>query len=139
MEQSIKQGTRKEITLAEPLDLTGTKPVSMLFNGKEFRYTKRDGWKALYEDLATELYKIAPQTMQKLAARQMEFFISDEPALWSTENRLPAQNYEDEWWSEIGKNVFIYTKNNTNAKLERMRGLLEACKQNPAETIIILY
>lgn len=139
MEQSIKQGTRKKITLAEDLNLAGTKPASMLFNGKEFRYTKRDGWKALYTDLATELYKLSPQEMQKLAARQIEFFISNEPALWSHENRCPAENYEDDWWVEVGENVFIYTKNNTNAKIKRMRWLLEAFKQNPAETIIILY
>lgn len=136
MEHSIK---RKKITLAEPLDLTGTKPASMLLNGKEIRYTKSDGWKALYTDLAKELYKIAPQEMQELATSQLAFFISDEPALWGVGNRKPAENYEDDWWVEVGENVFIYTKNNTNAKIKRIRWLLRAFKQNLAEIIIILY
>ena len=139
MEHCIKQGTRKKITLAEPLDLTGTKPLMMLFNGKEFHYMRRDGWKGVYVDLAKELYKIAPQEMQELADGQLEFFISDEPVCWAVGNREFAENYEDDWWVEVGENVCIYTKNNTNAKIERMRGLLAACKRNPAETIIILY
>lgn len=137
--QDNELGARKKITLAEPLNLTGTKPQTMLFRGKEFNYTRSQNWKGLYTDLAMELYRMAPEVMQEMAAMQWEFFISDEPALWSVGDRKPAENYEDSWWVEVGENVFIYTKNNTNAKIKRMRWLLEAFKQNPAETIIILY
>lgn len=139
MQQNNMQGTRKKITLAEQIDLTGTKPATMLFNGKEFRYMRRDGWKGVYVDLAKELYHIAPQEMRELAASQREFLISDEPVCWAVGNREFAENYEPEWWVRVGENVFIYTKNNTNAKIKRMRWLLEAFKQNLAEITIILY
>jgi len=139
MKQNNELGARRKITLAEQLNLTGTKPAAMLFHGKEFNYKRSDGWKGLYIDFATELYTIAPQAMQDLAESQQEFFISDEPAMWSVGNRKPAENYEDNWWVKVGKNVFVYTKNNTNAKIQRMRKLCQECEIAPADITIVLY
>jgi len=139
MKQKNELGARKKITLAEQLNLTGTKPAVMLFHGKEFNYKRSQGWKGLYVDLAAELYSIAPQAMKSWAESQQEFFISDEPALWSVGNRKPAENYEDNWWVKVGNNVFIYTKNNTNAKIQRMRGLCQECGIALVDITIVLY
>ena len=139
MYKNNKYPAQKEISLADTLDLTGTKPMLMRFRGKTFTYTRLQGWKGLYTDLVKELYKTTPEILQELAKWQQEFFISDEPACWATNNRKEAENYEDNWWVEVGDNVFIYTKNNTLSKIERMRWLLDDCGEKPTNVQIVLY
>lgn len=129
----------KTITLADKLDLTGQKPLRAVFRGKTFNYDRKEGWRALMEDITKELYRIDPASLIAAAKAEQEYLISDEPVCWAVRNRQFAENYEDAWWAEIADNVYIYTKNNTNKKMENLRSFFADCGVSCSELTIVLY
>lgn len=138
----------QRINLGDDIDLSGTKPFKASFNGKNFTFTRQQGWKKLYETIAKELYKINPNLLAENAASQIEFFISDEPVLWgyhafgdawNPNCERVAENYTDNWWTEIAENVYLYTKNSTARKMENLRQLFDLYKIKFSALEIILY
>lgn len=137
VEQHLWHGV--SITLGTDINFTGTKPFKASFNGKEFKFNRRQGWKKLYETIVVELYNINPKSLRELAKWQIEFFISDEPAHWCLPPRKPAETYTDDWWSEIANGVYVYNKNSTSKKIENLRKLFDACGIDYEELEINLY
>ena len=138
----------QRITLDDDIDLSGTKPFKASFNGKIFTFTRQQGWKKLYETIVKELYRINSEILAECAAMQIEFFISDEPVCWghwdfgndSNPNcERFAENYEEDWWTEIAENIFLYTKNRTARKIENLRQLFDAYKLHYSTLTIVLY
>ncbi len=138
----------QRVTLGDDVDLSGTKPFKASFNGKKFVFTRQQGWKKLYETIAKELYKINPKPLAECAASQIEFFISDEPVLcgyhafgdaWNLKCERVAENYTDDWWTEIAENIYLYTKNSTVRKIEHLRQLFELYQIKFSALEIILY
>ena len=138
----------QRITLGDDIDLSGTKPFKASFNGKIFTFTRQQGWKKFYETIVKELYKINPNLLAENAASQIEFFISDEPVCWgywafgnagNPNCEKVAENYEDDWWTGIAENIFLYTKNRTARKIENLRQLFDMYKLNYSALTIVLY
>ena len=129
----------KLVSLADDIDFTGQKPHKAQFRGKLFEFTRANGWKRLYEQIVGELYRINPKLLQDSANGQTEFIISDEPVLWSVGGRGPAQTYDDSWWTPIDNNIYIYTKNNTNKKIELLRRFFDMYGIEYAELKILIY
>ena len=134
--------------MGDDIDLSGTKPFKASFNGKIFTFTRQQGWKKFYETIVKELYKINPNLLAENAASQIEFFISDEPVCWgywafgnagNPNCEKVAENYEDDWWTEIAENIFLYTKNRTARKIENLRQLFDMYKLNYSALTIVLY
>ncbi len=129
----------KIVYLSDDIDFTGQKPYKARFNSKIFVFSRIDGWKRLYEDIIKELYSINPRLLQDVADGQREFVMSDEPALWSIGNREPAQTYDDSWWTKIDERIYLYTKNNTNKKIEHLRKFFDLYGIDQVELKILLY
>ena len=129
----------KLVSLADEINFTGKKPHKEKIRGKLFEFTRANGWKRLYEQIVGELYRINPKFLQDSANGQTEFIISDEPVLWSVEGRGPAQTYDDSWWTLIDNNIYIYTKNNTNKKIELLRRFFDMYGIEYAELKILIY
>ena len=137
VEQHLWHGV--SITLGADINFTGTKPFKASFNGKEFKFNRRQGWKKLYETIVVELYNINPKSLRELAKWQIEFFISDEPAHWCLPPKKPAETYTGDWWSEIANGVYVYNKNSTSKKIENLRKLFDVCGIDYEELEINLY
>lgn len=126
-------------SLADNIDFTCQKPYKAQFRGHIFEFSRKEGWKSLYETIIKELCNINSKILQDAAEGQTEFIISDEPVLWSVGNRGPAQNYDNSWWTPITDYVYIYTKNNTNKKITLLRNFFDLYKIDYSELKILLY
>lgn len=136
------------LTLADNMDLSGYKPAKTCFLGKIFTFTRGQGWKGFYETIVGELYKINPEILRNEAETGYECFLANEPVIWGywyfgnigDERYLSsAKNYNDNWWTKIADNVFLYTKNNTNKKIEHLRKLFDWYEIKYEELTIYLY
>lgn len=136
------------ITLADDINLSGYKPYKACFLGKIFTFTRGQGWKKFYETIVGELYKINPEILRGEAEVGYECFLANEPVVWgyfyfgnTNDARFSsfAKNYEDNWWTRIADDVFLYTKNNTNKKIEHLRELFDWYKIKYEELTIYLY
>lgn len=72
VEQHLWHGV--SITLGADINFTGTKPFKASFNGKEFKFNRRHGWKKLYETIVVELYNINPKRVTRISKMANRIF-----------------------------------------------------------------
>lgn len=135
--QNIKYRT---VNLSEETeDLTNEKPCGFKFRNRTYWISRQAGWKKLLEEVVKLLYEINPKEFEEASYDGIEFLINYEPALWAINNRKPAENYSDDWWTKIADNVYIYNKNSTQRKLKNIRYFFELAGVPLSDLDIYIY